>query len=137
VKHLTALALLLLASTFAYAREGGPFNLTPSGWDTETRIWHDAYQVAHAVDCAQTYYIASHPKQYKEGLNTWVLGEHPDTTSVAVWCVTQAYAYSVITQALVDGDASPAVRRVWYLFAIGVTLKVVESNYNIGIKWGF
>jgi hypothetical protein len=117
-------------------RVGGPFNITPSGWDMETRILHDTYQVAHAVDCVQTYYIAKHPELYREVGLSWFLGGHPSKESVAVWCVSQAYLYSVITQMLVDGDASPGVRRVFSAVTIGLTVNTVQRNYAIGIKWG-
>lgn len=119
------------------SRPGGAFNLTPSEWDMETRILHDAYQVAHAVDCAQTYYIAKHPERYREATGAWFLGEHPSGGGVIAWCVTQAYLYSVITQVMVDADASPGVRRVFSAITIGLTLNTVQRNYAIGIKWGF
>jgi hypothetical protein len=134
---LMLLCLMCAVALRAEAREGGPFNISPSTWDKETRVLHDAYQVLHAIDCAQTHYIARHPDRYKEVSNAWLLGDHPKRSSVVAWCVMQAYAYSVITQAMVDNNTSPALRRLFHGASIALTVNTVESNYSIGIKWGF
>lgn len=131
------LCFLAAVAIRAEAREGGPFNVSPSTWDTETKVSESLYQVAHAVDCAQTHYIARHPEAYEERTSAWLLGKHPSKSSVVVWCVAVAYGHAAITQTMVDSHASKGLLRFWQALSIGLTLDAVSNNYAIGIKWGF
>jgi hypothetical protein len=134
---LLCLAFALALSQPAQAREGGPFNVTPSGWDRETQVSEAIYQAAHLIDCAQTHYIARHPESYEEKSSAWLLGKHPSRSGVVVWCVAVAYGHAAITQALVDSGASKGLQRFWQATTIGLTVNTVSNNYSIGIKWGF
>jgi hypothetical protein len=124
------LSLTLWALIFASVAHAGDFS-------TETVVEESVYQALHAIDIAQTVYIAKHPDQFYEKEIDWAVGRHPAEARVLQYMVGDAALHVALTFVLVKADAPRWVTRSWELLTIGASANNVRGNYNVGIKARF
>jgi hypothetical protein len=119
--------LLLLASAGAKAGD----------WTTETKVEESLYQALHAIDTAQTLYIAKHPDAFYESESAWALGRHPPGSRVVAYMALDAVGHAAVTATLVSFNLPRWVARTWELVTVGDTAHCVGNNFRLGIKAQF
>lgn len=99
-------------------------------WTKKDIAMEATWQAVHAIDYAQTRYIAAHPDEYYE-MNP-LLGEHPSEQEVIAW-----FAAGAVVHALVTDYLPPKYRPAWQVITFGISAGCVGNNFNmgIGLKW--
>lgn len=102
-----------------------------AAWTTGD-TWREAgYQVALAVDCAQTRYGAAHPDQFAE--TNRFLPEHPSKGQINNICVGVGIGHYLISRWIPSADA----RTFWQGLTIFLELYAVDSNRMVGARVEF
>ena len=111
--------------------------VTPSRWNTETKVTEAAYQTLNVVDTLQTMRVARHPDQWGESTSTWVIGEHPSQSKVVAWGLIKAAGHSFVTNELVTENVPQPIIRAWQWITLLDITYAVNGNYRIGLGFGF
>ena len=114
------LAILLFLPSLAF---GGD-------WTKDDTLWQLAYTGVLAMDCAQTRWGASHPKEFQEGNK--LIGPYPSKGKIDNICLGMALGHFGVSYALPLG-----YRRFWQFGSVMIEATVVFHNASLGVKMEF
>jgi len=118
-----ALAAIALAAILAPAHAA-------EAWTVEDTAREAFFQTLLTVDCAQTRYGASHPRQFEE--RNPILGKHPSKGRINTICLGVGAGHYFISRWL-----SRETRTFWQHSTIFIEVYAVGGNYMAGVGMEF
>jgi hypothetical protein len=117
----------------------GLFTLAHAGeWKTDDTIVEGMYMVSHAIDMGTTLDIENHPGLYETNP---LMGRHPSRDRIyavmgADFIIHPLISYLLPESWVVAGyDLHP--RRNWQAITLGMSMGLVQHNFQAGLKINF
>ena len=95
-------------------------------WSTEDILLETAFQIALAIDWAQTHEIVDRPDKREHNP---ILGPHPSHRKV-----DEYFLLASISHLLIADQLSHKYRKWWTTAWIGVQLYVINNNHRVNIR---
>lgn len=127
------IAGLILGYSLAHSVECHSFELVPKDWDDIDSALFAANIVTRVIDAGQTAEIKDYDNiEEDDPLGKRLMGRNPSEAEVVAYFVGMLGVDYAISYVL------PSTWRKAYLTGrVGLSLKTINDNYELGLRWGF